>query len=181
MQESAQAALSYTRANAKRLGIDPKRFDKVDIHVHVPEGAVPKDGPSAGVTMACALISALANRALHRTIAMTGEITLRGRVLPVGGVKEKVLGAYRAGISQVILPKKNERELVDIPRHVRRKLRFALVEHMDAVLPLAFLENPLQFPYQPRKRSSKNGAKNKTTAQKTNTSISVEVTEPAAQ
>jgi ATP-dependent Lon protease len=90
--------------------------------------------------MACALISALANRALHRTIAMTGEITLRGRVLPVGGVKEKVLGAYRAGISQVILPKKNERELVDIPRHVRRKLRFALVEHMDAVLPLAFLE-----------------------------------------
>jgi ATP-dependent Lon protease len=155
MQESAHAALSYTRAQAKRLGIDPKRFDKVDIHVHVPEGAVPKDGPSAGVTIACALISALANRALHRAVAMTGEITLRGRVLPVGGIKEKVLGAYRAGITQVILPKKNERDLTDIPRHVRRKLRFVFVERMEHVLPLAFVQNPLDFPYQPRKRTRK--------------------------
>ena len=152
MKESAQAALSYTRANAKRLGIDPRRFDKVDIHIHVPEGAVPKDGPSAGVTIACALISALANRALHRAVAMTGEITLRGRLLPVGGVKEKVLGAYRAGITQVILPKKNQRDLTDVPRHVRRKLCFELVERMDEVLPLAFVQNPLDFPYQPRKR-----------------------------
>ncbi|HEX6288145.1 MAG TPA: endopeptidase La [Herpetosiphonaceae bacterium] len=155
MQESAQAALSYTRANAKRLGIDPKRFDKVDIHVHVPEGAVPKDGPSAGVTIACALISALANRALRRAVAMTGEITLRGRVLSVGGVKEKVLGAYRAGITQVILPKKNQRDLTDVPRHVRRKLRFEFVEQMDQILPLAFVQNPLDFPYQPRKRTRK--------------------------
>ncbi|HEY0736517.1 MAG TPA: endopeptidase La [Herpetosiphonaceae bacterium] len=155
MQESAQAALSYTRANAKRLGIDPRRFDKVDIHVHVPEGAVPKDGPSAGVTIACALISALANRALHRAVAMTGEITLRGRVLPVGGVKEKVLGAYRAGITQVILPKKNERDLTDVPRHVRRKLRFDFVERMDQVLPLAFVQNPLDFPHQIRRRKKK--------------------------
>jgi ATP-dependent Lon protease len=155
MQESAQAALSYTRANAKRLGVDPRRFDKVDIHIHVPEGAVPKDGPSAGVTIACALISALANRALHRAVAMTGEITLRGRVLAVGGVKEKVLGAYRAGITQVILPKKNQRDLTDVPRHVRRKLHFKWVERMDEVLPLAFVQNPLEFPYQPRKRAKK--------------------------
>jgi ATP-dependent Lon protease len=158
MQESAQAALSYTRANAKRLGIDPKRFDKVDIHVHMPEGAVPKDGPSAGVTIACALISALSNKPLHRAVAMTGEITLRGRVLPVGGVKEKVLGAYRAGITQVILPKKNERDLVDVPRHVRRKLQFAFVERMDQALPLAFVQNPLDFPHQPRRRKKKPAA-----------------------
>lgn len=159
MQESAQAALSYTRANAKRLGVDPKRFDKVDIHVHVPEGSVPKDGPSAGVTIACALISALSNRPLHRTVAMTGEITLRGRVLPVGGVKEKVLGAYRAGIDRVILPRKNERDLVDVPRLVRRKLRFAFVEQMDAVLPLAFVENPLEHPFRPPRRKREVGIK----------------------
>lgn len=155
MQESAQAALSYTRANAKRMGIDPRRFDKVDIHVHMPDGAVPKDGPSAGVTIACALVSALTNIPLKRTVAMTGEITLRGRILPVGGVKEKLLGAYRAGISHILLPRKNERDLEDMARHVRRKLQFELVEHMDAVLPLAFVRNPLDSPYQPRKRMRK--------------------------
>ena len=153
MQESAQAALSYTRANARRLGIDPRRFAKVDIHVHVPEGAVPKDGPSAGVTVACALISALCGRATRRTVALTGEITLRGRILPVGGVKEKVLGAYRAGISEVVLPRKNARELdEELPRDVRRKLNFVFVDIMDDVLPVAFVENPLDFPYRPRSR-----------------------------
>ena len=155
MQESAQAALSYTRANAKRLGIDHRRFDKVDIHVHVPEGGVPKDGPSAGVTLACALISALSGRVTRHNVALTGEITLRGRILPVGGVKEKVLGAYRAGITDVVLPSKNARELDDFPRDVRRKLRFTFVDEMDEVLPHAFVDNPLDFPYQPRRRRTK--------------------------
>jgi ATP-dependent Lon protease len=101
------------------------------------------------------LISALANKRLHRTVAMTGEITLRGRVLPVGGIKEKVLGAYRAGIRQIIMPRKNERDLDDVPRQVRRKLEFRFVAHMDAVLPIAFVQNPLDTPYQPRKRRKK--------------------------
>jgi ATP-dependent Lon protease len=134
MQESAQTALSYARANAKPLGIDSSRFDKIDIHIHVPEGAVPKDGPSAGITMATALVSALTSRAVWRDIAMTGEITLRGRVLPVGGIKEKILGAYRAGIRKILLPKKNERDLTEVPAHVRRKLTFVYVQQMDTVL-----------------------------------------------
>jgi ATP-dependent Lon protease len=155
MQESAQAALSFTRANAKRLGIDPRRFEKVDIHVHVPEGGVPKDGPSGGVTIACSLISAMSGRATKRTVAMTGEITLRGRVLPVGGVKEKILGAYRAGITEIVLPRKNQRDLEeDIPRDVRRKLRFIFADSVDDILPVAFVENPLDFPYRQRRRKS---------------------------
>ena len=155
MQESAQAALSYTRSNAKRLGIDPRRFEKVDIHVHVPEGGVPKDGPSAGITLACALISALNGRATRRSVALTGEITLRGHILAVGGIKEKVLGAYRAGITEVVLPRKNAREIEDdIPRDVRRRLRFTFVSTMDEVLPVAFVENPLDFPYRPRRKRS---------------------------
>lgn len=153
MQESAQAALSFTRANAKRLGIDPRRFEKIDIHVHVPEGGVPKDGPSGGVAIVCSLISALSGRATKRTVALTGEITLRGRVLPVGGIKEKVLGAYRAGISEVVLPRKNQRDLEeDIPRDVQRKLRYVFVNTVDDVLPIAFVENPLDFPYRQRRR-----------------------------
>jgi ATP-dependent Lon protease len=143
MRESAQAALSFTRANAQRLGIDGRRFDAIDIHIHVPEGAVPKDGPSGGVTMATALISALSGRAIRRDVAMTGEITLRGRVLPVGGVKEKVLGAHRAGIQTIILPSKNERDIAEVPGHVKRRLSFSYVDHMDAVIAIAFCENPL--------------------------------------
>ena len=139
MQESAQAALSYARTNAKRLHIDPKRFDKIDIHIHVPEGAVPKDGPSAGVTLATALISALTGRRVRRDVAMTGEITLRGRVLPVGGVRDKVLGAYRAGITTYILPTKNERDITEVPAKVKRKLNFVYVEQMDQVLEAAML------------------------------------------
>jgi ATP-dependent Lon protease len=134
MQESAQAALSYARTNAKRLGIETKRFDKIDIHIHVPEGGVPKDGPSAGVTLATALISALTGCCVRRDVAMTGEITLRGRVLPVGGVRDKVLGAYRAGISTIILPQKNERDILDVPAKVKRKLQFIYVQQMDQVL-----------------------------------------------
>ncbi len=137
MQESAQAALSYARSNAAQFGISAKRFDKIDIHIHVAEGAVPKDGPSAGITLATALISALTGRPVRRDVAMTGEITLRGRVLPVGGVKEKVLGAYRAGVTTILLPRKNERDIADIPAHVRRRLRFVYVDQMEAVLGLA--------------------------------------------
>ncbi|NDJ62878.1 MAG: endopeptidase La, partial [Chloroflexi bacterium] len=139
MQESAQAALSYARANARVLRIDPKRFEKVDIHIHVPEGAVPKDGPSAGITIATALVSAFTGRMVHRDVAMTGEITLRGRVLQVGGIKEKVLGAYRAGVTTVILPTENERDVIEVPRQVKRKLAFIYTRHMDEVLEHALL------------------------------------------
>jgi ATP-dependent Lon protease len=137
MRESAQAALSFARANAEALGIAARRFETTDIHIHVPEGAVPKDGPSAGITLATALVSALTGRPVRREVAMTGEITLRGRVLPVGGVKEKVLGAHRAGIATVILPLKNERDAAEVPGHVKRRMRFVYVERMDEVLAAA--------------------------------------------
>jgi ATP-dependent Lon protease len=136
MQESAQAALSYIRANAAALKINPRRFEKVDIHLHVPEGATPKEGPSAGVTITVALVSAFTERLARRDIALTGEITLTGRVLPIGGVREKILGAYRAGIRTVILPAKNRHELVDIPAAVRTKLTIHWVETVAAALDL---------------------------------------------
>jgi len=141
MQESAQAALSYTRAHAKVLGIGNVDFDKMDIHIHVPEGAIPKDGPSAGITIATALISALAHRPVHREVAMTGEITLRGRVLPVGGLREKVMAAYRAGLKTVLLPKRNDKDLVDVPRKVQRGLNLVFVERMDEVVPVALVRS----------------------------------------
>jgi ATP-dependent Lon protease len=139
MRESAQAALTYTRSQAGVLGIDPERFEKQDIHIHLPEGAVPKDGPSAGATLATALISAFTQRPIRRDVAMTGEITLRGRVLPVGGVREKALAARRAGIRTFILPHKSERELLDIPEHLRRDVVFVLVNRIDEVLEAALL------------------------------------------
>ncbi len=134
MRESAQAGLSYIRTRARDLGIEEDFHETHDIHIHIPEGAIPKDGPSAGITMACALISALTHRPSKRTVAMTGEITLRGRVLPIGGVKEKVLAAHRAGIKTIILPAENKKDIPEIPENVRRKLEFILVEHMDEVL-----------------------------------------------
>ncbi len=134
MKESAQAAFSYTRSRAKELAIDPQFHEKNDIHIHIPEGAIPKDGPSAGITMATALISALTNRTVSRMVAMTGEITLRGRVLPIGGLKEKSLAAHRAGIKKVLIPKDNERDLRDVPESVRADLTFVPVSHMDEVL-----------------------------------------------
>jgi len=146
MQESAQAALSYARANAKHLGIRVKDFDQLDIHIHVPEGAVPKDGPSAGITIATALISALSRRPVHRDVAMTGEITLRGRVLPIGGLREKVMAAHRAGLKTVLLPQQNAKDLVEIPHRVRRDLNLVLVNRMDDVLPVALLEKARERP-----------------------------------
>jgi ATP-dependent Lon protease len=137
MQESARAALSYTRANLKELGIAPKLLDTCDLHIHVPAGAIPKDGPSAGIAMATALISALTQRKVNSTVAMTGEITLRGRVLPIGGLKEKALGALRAGIHTVIIPAKNKKDLSEIPANVRRKITFMPVANMDEVLEIA--------------------------------------------
>lgn len=134
MKESAQAALTYVRSRAKDLGIDEKLFSHTDIHIHVPAGAVPKDGPSAGVTIATTIASALTKRAVKKDVAMTGEITLRGRVLPVGGIKEKILAAHRAGIRSVILPKENESDLDDIPADVRKEMSFTLVTHADEVL-----------------------------------------------
>lgn len=140
MQESAQAALSYSRANADVLGISGKDFEKVDIHIHLPEGAIPKDGPSAGITMATALISALTRRPVRRDVAMTGEITLRGRVLQIGGFKEKILAAHRAGIKTFLAPFKNKKDLVEIPRKVQRELTIHFVQRMDEVIPHVLLE-----------------------------------------
>ena len=137
MKESARAALTYAKSHADLLGIPEEAFVDTDIHVHVPAGAIPKDGPSAGITMATALVSALSRRPARHDIAMTGEITLRGRVLPIGGVKEKVLGAVRAGITSVILPKENERDLDDLPEEVRKTLNVHLVEELGEVLSLA--------------------------------------------
>ena len=134
MRESAQAAFSYVRSKAEQFGIDPKFHEKYDIHIHVPEGAVPKDGPSAGITMATALVSALTDRAVKREVGMTGEITLRGRVLPIGGLKEKALGAHRAGLTTIIAPKDNEKDIEDIPESVREGLKFIFVSHLDDVL-----------------------------------------------
>ncbi len=134
MQESARAALTYTRSRAASLGAEGDFYAKNDVHIHVPAGAVPKDGPSAGITMAVALVSALTRRPVSRETGMTGEITLRGKILPVGGIKEKVLAAHRAGIKRLILPRDNERDLEDVPRHVKDKLEFAFVERIDEVL-----------------------------------------------
>jgi ATP-dependent Lon protease len=134
MQESAQAALSYARARATELGIKADGFERLDIHIHVPEGAIPKDGPSAGVTMATALISALTNRAIRHDVAMTGEITLRGRILPVGGLKEKSMAAHRAGIKTIVVPRKNEKDMVEIPKKIQRDMKFVFVDRMSDVL-----------------------------------------------
>jgi len=139
MQESAQAGLSYVRAHTQELEIDKVDFEKIDIHVHVPEGAIPKDGPSAGITIATAMISALTHRPIHREVAMTGEITLRGHVLPIGGLREKVLAAYRAGMKTLLLPRRNEKDLVDVPRKVQRGLNFVFVDRMDQVVPVALV------------------------------------------
>ncbi len=144
MKESAQAAMSYVRSRAAMLGLAPDFNEHLEIHVHVPAGAVPKDGPSAGITLATALASALTGRPVRKDLAMTGEITLRGRVLPIGGLKEKVLAAHRAGIRTIILPLENENDLEDLPANIRAEMTFHPVAHADEVLPLALLEKPVK-------------------------------------
>jgi ATP-dependent Lon protease len=143
MQESAQAALSYIRGKAQALGLTREFYRNVDLHLHVPEGAIPKDGPSAGITMATALASALAKIPVRRDIAMTGEITLRGKVLAIGGLKEKLLAALRAGIFEVILPRANEKDIAELPDNIKKAMKLHFVDQMDEVLALA-LESPLQ-------------------------------------
>lgn len=144
MQESARAALSYARANLSLLGVKENVFENKDIHIHVPAGAIPKDGPSAGIAMATALISVLVNKPVNKDIAMTGEITLRGRVLPIGGLKEKALGAIRGGIRTILIPEKNKKELAEIPLNIKRKIKFVSVKNMDEVLSLAIEGNVMR-------------------------------------
>lgn len=134
MQESAQAALSYMKSKAEVLGVESEIFENVDVHIHIPEGGIPKDGPSAGITIASALISAFTNRKVRKDVALTGEITLRGRILPVGGIREKILAAHRAGITKIFIPVKNEKDLIDLSKKVRKQLNIVLVKHMDDVI-----------------------------------------------
>ena len=146
MKESARAARSYVRAHAVEFGIDPEFYKKLDIHIHVPEGAVPKDGPSAGVTMTTALVSALTGIPVKQNVAMTGEITLRGRVLPIGGLKEKLLAAHRAGIDTVLIPKENLKDLEEVPANVREALTIIPAEDVHTVLETALCEKPIPKP-----------------------------------
>ncbi|MBU1337974.1 MAG: endopeptidase La, partial [Acidobacteria bacterium] len=142
MKESAQAALSYARSHARDYNIDAKIFSQNDFHIHIPEGAIPKDGPSAGVTMATALISVFTGMKIKWDVVMTGEITLRGDVLPVGGIKEKVLAARRAGVTKMIMPRPNKKDLIDIPAQVRKEMDFIFVEHIRTVFEHALLIPP---------------------------------------
>jgi ATP-dependent Lon protease len=152
MQESGQAALTYIKSRATALKIDMDVFERLDIHVHMPEGGIPKDGPSAGITMATAIVSALTGRPVHRHVGMTGEITLRGRVLPIGGVREKVLAAHRAGLKTVILPEKNMKDLVDLPKTAKAELKVIPVKHMDDVIDIALSKEVVIAPPRPKKR-----------------------------
>ncbi|MFP4347852.1 MAG: endopeptidase La [Thermodesulfobacteriota bacterium] len=152
MQESARAAVSYTRGNLPAFDVDENYFENLDIHIHVPAGAIPKDGPSAGIAMATALISLVTRKPVNKYVAMTGEITLRGRVLPIGGLKEKALGALRGGVKTVIIPEKNKKDLSEIPANIKRKIKFIPVKHMDEVLPVAFEEDPVKKPHKKPQR-----------------------------
>jgi ATP-dependent Lon protease len=142
MKESAQAALSFIRSRARWLGLDENFLEKTDIHVHIPAGAIPKDGPSAGVTMFVAMASLLTGKPIRNDVAMTGEITLRGLVLPVGGIKEKFLAAHRAGIKRVILPERNRKDVVEIPEQPKKEIEILFVKRMDELLPLVLTEMP---------------------------------------
>jgi ATP-dependent Lon protease len=144
MQESAQTALSLVKSRSEKLHIRNKAFHKTDLHIHVPEGAVPKDGPSAGIAMATAIVSALTGKAVRKDVAMTGEVTLRGRVLPIGGLKEKVLAAYREGIKEVLYPTGNEKDLPEIPENIRSEIKLIPVESVDDVFERALQGTPLR-------------------------------------
>jgi ATP-dependent Lon protease len=157
MQESAQAAFSYLKSRAMQLKIDPEIFENIDIHIHIPEGAIPKDGPSAGITICTALVSAFSAREVRKDVGMTGEITLRGKVLPVGGIREKVLAAHRAGLKTVIIPARNQKDLIDVPKKARNELKIILVEHMDQVLDYALNPETKKevMPTRPRRKKEK--------------------------
>ena len=157
MQESAQAAMTYIKSRAAVLKIDMDIFERMDIHIHMPEGGIPKDGPSAGITMATAIISALTGRPVFKHVGMTGEITLRGRVLPIGGVREKVLAAHRAGLKTVMLPEKNMKDLVDLPKTAKSEMKIIPVKHMDDVLDIALGKQKVIEPPKPRKRQDEQG------------------------
>lgn len=146
MQESAQAAMSYVRSRGKLLGLESDLYQKIDIHIHVPEGAIPKDGPSAGITMATALVSSLTGKPVSKDVAMTGEITLRGRVLPIGGLKEKIFAAHRGGVKKVIIPHENQKDLKDIPKNILKNIQVVPVEHMDQVLEHALVTDEVFHP-----------------------------------
>jgi ATP-dependent Lon protease len=155
MKESAQAALSYVRSREKTLNINPDMFSKQDLHIHVPAGAIPKDGPSAGITMATAIASALSGIPARRDLAMTGEITLRGRVLAIGGLKEKILAAKRAKLTTVILPRRNKKDLEEIPKHLLKGIQLSFVDTMDDVIKIALRRNA---PAQPKSKKSSSSA-----------------------
>jgi ATP-dependent Lon protease len=142
MQESGKAALTYARSRATKFKIDNKFYENCDIHVHIPDGAIPKDGPSAGITMATSLISSLTEIPIRKDVAMTGEITLRGRVLPVGGLKEKILAAYQSGIKTIIIPQDNIKNLEDLPNDIRKRLKIIMVNNLDEVLKNALTRSP---------------------------------------
>jgi len=154
MQESAQAAFSYLKSRSQIFNINPDAYEQIDIHIHIPEGAIPKDGPSAGITIGAALVSAFTGREVRKEVGMTGEITLRGRVLPVGGIREKVLAAHRSGLKTVIIPKKNLKDLIEVPKRARNELKIIPVEHMDEVLEIALLEQPAEDTFIRTKRKS---------------------------
>jgi ATP-dependent Lon protease len=157
MRESARAALSWIRTHARELGIEREVFEKNTLHIHVPAGAIPKDGPSAGVTLATAIVSALTGIPVRKDVAMTGEITLRGRVLPIGGLKSKILAAHLAGAGMVILPRKNEKDLRDIPDDVRKQLKLVPVDTMDQVLEAALRRRPRPLSSEPPKVTERGG------------------------
>ncbi len=159
MQESARAAVSYARAHRSELGVNKDLFENTDIHIHVPAGAIPKDGPSAGIAMATALISALTGRSVDKYVAMTGEISLRGRVLPVGGLREKAIGALRFGINTIIMPEKNRPELSEIPKSVRRKIRFIPVRTLDEAVEIAIGKDLVKEPSGKKKAKAPAGKK----------------------
>jgi ATP-dependent Lon protease len=146
MQESAQAAMSYIRSRAHQFGLPRDFYRNLDVHVHIPEGAIPKDGPSAGITLATTICSALTRIPVRGDVAMTGEITLRGKVLPIGGLKEKLMAAHRHGIFEVILPRDNEKDLPDIPENIRKQMKLHFVESMDQVLKIALEREIVALP-----------------------------------
>jgi ATP-dependent Lon protease len=167
MQESAQAAMSYVRSRSKTWGLDDEFYATLDVHIHVPEGAMPKDGPSAGITMATALVSAFTKIPIRNNIAMTGEITLRGRVLPIGGLKEKSLAAHRAEIFDVIIPAENEKDLEEIPKSIAKVMNYHVVEHMDAVIQKALdLEDSSEYFAKQQNLNQESQAVNKDTQNK---------------